>query len=76
MLALRNPTDTNSVVTRGVTVPVLLSSLGAPVAVAARSRSAVIHKSVTVINTTRPVYVVQGIKGGAVTEYKFNKEGE
>ncbi|MEN6431621.1 MAG: Flp pilus assembly protein CpaB [Smithella sp.] len=76
MLALRNPTDTNSVVTRGVTVPVLLSSLGAPVAVAARSRSAVIHKSVTVINTTRPVYVVQGIKGGAVTEYKFNKEGK
>jgi pilus assembly protein CpaB len=74
MLALRNPTDTNSVVTRGVTVPVLLSSLGARVAVAAKSP--VIHKSVTVINTTKPVYVVEGIKGGAVTEYKFNKEGE
>ncbi|PKN38430.1 MAG: Flp pilus assembly protein CpaB [Deltaproteobacteria bacterium HGW-Deltaproteobacteria-2] len=74
MLALRNPTDTNSVVTRGVTVPVLLSSLGAPVGVAAKSP--VIHKSVTVINTTKPVYVVEGIKGGVVTEYKFNKEGE
>lgn len=76
MLALRNPTDTDSVVTRGVTVPVLLASLGAPA-----TKSAVVYrgeprKSVTVINTTKPVYVIEGIRGGAVSEYKFNKEGE
>jgi pilus assembly protein CpaB len=74
MLALRNPTDTDSVTTRGVTVPVLLSSLGAPVA-----KSSAVHsrpRTITVINTTKPVYVVEGIRGGAVTEHKFNKEEE
>ena len=77
MLALRNPTDNNSVSTRGVTVPVLLASLGAPV-----TRQAVVHraqaapKPITVVNTTRPVYVVQGIRGGVMTEYKFDKEEE
>lgn len=77
MLALRNPTDTDAVLTRGVTVPVLLSSLGAPVARSAGvAKSTVVHKAVTVVNTTKPVYVIQGIRGGAVTEYKFEKEGE
>jgi pilus assembly protein CpaB len=75
MLALRNPTDTDSVVTRGVTVPVLLASLGAP-ATKSVGVYRTVHKSVTVINTTKPVYVVEGIRGGAVSEYKFNKEGE
>jgi len=77
MLALRNPTDTGAVVTRGVTVPVLFSSLGVPVMKSAVvTRSASVSKSVTVVNTTKPVYVIQGIKGGAVSEYKFDKEGE
>jgi pilus assembly protein CpaB len=72
MLALRNPTDTDSITTRGVTVPVLLSSLGST---AAKPASAP-KRAVTVINTTKPVYVVQGIRGGSVSEYKFDKEGE
>jgi pilus assembly protein CpaB len=72
MLALRNPTDTDSVTTRGVTVPALLSSLGAPAAKPVSTP----RRTVTVINTTKPVYVVQGIRGGAVSEYKFNQEGE
>jgi pilus assembly protein CpaB len=71
MLALRNPTDTKGVATRGATVPVLLSSLGAPV-----TKPTGMKRSVTVINTTKPVFVVQGIRGGDVIEYKFNKEGE
>ncbi|PKN05825.1 MAG: hypothetical protein CVU72_07610 [Deltaproteobacteria bacterium HGW-Deltaproteobacteria-7] len=77
VLTLRNPTDTAAIVTKGATVPILLSSLGAPVAKSARvARSTVVHKAVTVVNTTKPVYVIQGIRGGAVTEYKFEKEGE
>lgn len=76
MLALRNPTDTDSVVTRGVTVPVLLASLGAPATKSAGVYKIPVHKSVTVINTTKPVYVIEGIRGGAVSEYKFNKGGE
>jgi len=75
MLALRNPTDTSGVTTRGATVPVLLSSLGAP-AIKSTEKSTGIKKSVNVINTTKPVFVVQGIRGGDVSEYKFNKEGE
>lgn len=76
MLALRNPTDTDSVTTRGVTVPVLLASLGAPATKSAVVYRSAPRKSVTVINTTKPVYVIEGIRGGAVSEYKFNKEGE
>jgi pilus assembly protein CpaB len=74
MLALRNPTDTGSVVTRGATIPVLLSSLAAPAARPAVASAP--KKQVTVINTSKPVYVIQGIRGGAVTEYKFDKEGQ
>lgn len=71
MLALRNPTDTSSITTRGVTVPVLLASLstGAPAAKLAGVYKPV-HKSLTVIKTTKPV-VVQAIIGGDVTEYQF-----
>jgi len=60
MLALRNPTDTDPVTTKGVTVSTLLSSLGVPGAKSAGARSA---------------FVVQGIRGGAVSEYNFEREG-
>ncbi|HQJ68843.1 MAG TPA: Flp pilus assembly protein CpaB, partial [Anaerohalosphaeraceae bacterium] len=75
ILALRNPTDTDSVVTKGVTVPVLLSSLGTPAAAKAVSADRP-KRPITVIHTNKPVYVVEGIRGGSVTEYKFNKEEE
>ena len=71
MLALRNPTDTDPVTTKGVTISKLLSSLGASVVKSAGwSRSAG-----TMVNTTRPVFVVQGIRGGDVSEYNFEREG-
>ena len=72
MLALRNPTDTSTVATKGATVSALLSSIGAP---AAKSTGVSRSRSVTVIDTTKPVFV-QGIKGGEVIEYKFNKKEE
>ncbi len=69
MLALRNPTDTSSITTRGVTVPVLLASLtGSAVPSASVSQPA--RKAVTVIKKTKPV-IVQAIIGGEVTEYQF-----
>ena len=87
MLALRNPADTGAVATRGATIPVLLSSSGAPLekpAVVARpvrphvtkKRAVVVNetKSTVVVSEKKPAVVVQGIKGTTVNEYKFEKE--
>lgn len=71
MLALRNPIDTDPVVTKGAKLSGLFSSLSAPVA-----KSAGVRKAATVSSVSRPVFVVQGIRGGEVSEYKFQKEGE
>ncbi len=89
MLALRNPADMDEVTTKGVTVPVLLSSPGtpmeSPVVVARPVRAHVAKKRAVVVNETKPTVVVsekkqalvvQGIRGTTVNEYKFEKEGE
>ena len=70
MLALRNPTDTDSVVTRGVTVPVLLASLGAPAATAKPVFASATRKRVTMVKTSTPVED-QCIYGESVIELKF-----
>ncbi len=71
MLALRNPTDTDSVVTRGVTVPVLLASLNAP-ATARNLVASIPRKHATVIKTIKPVEDEgQCVYGESVTELKF-----
>jgi pilus assembly protein CpaB len=74
MLVLRNPTDTDSITTRGVNVPVLLASLGAPVAKSTGVSKKTMHKTV-IINTSEPV-VVQAIIGGEVTKYEFEGRGK
>ena len=70
MLALRNPTDTDSVVTRGVTVPVLLASLGAPAATEKPVFTSATRKRVTMVKTSTPVED-QCIYGESVIELKF-----
>ena len=80
LLALRNPTDTGEVVTKGATIPVLLASLGAPAPVhrsaPAHARTAVrpAVKVAAVIEAPKPIFVVQGIRGTTVSEYKFEKD--
>jgi pilus assembly protein CpaB len=87
-LALRNPADTAEVLTRGATVPTLLSSFsgGAPRQVSARVATpkpapqvaakpvvAPVVAAPAVVEQPKPVFSVQAIRGTAVTEYKFEK---
>lgn len=87
MLALRNPADMDEVTTKGVTVPVLLSSPGtpmeSPVVVARPVRAHVAKKRAVVVNETKPtvvvsekkpVAVIRVIRGATVTPYTFEKE--
>jgi pilus assembly protein CpaB len=67
-LALRNPTDMGEVVTKGATVPALLTSLGAP---ARRSASVYARRAARPLAAPKPMFVVQGIRGTTVTEYTF-----
>jgi pilus assembly protein CpaB len=79
LLALRNPSDTSEVVTKGVTVPVLLASLGAPAplqrsgSVSAKPAVRPTVKTAAAVNAAKPTFMVQGIRGTAVSEYKFER---
>ena len=74
VLALRNPTDTVEVATKGATVPVLLASLGAGPSAPARGPAGVHAKPAgRPVEAPKPMYVVQGIRGVTVSEYKFEK---
>jgi pilus assembly protein CpaB len=80
LLALRNPSDMGQVITRGVTVPALVSSLSAaPNVGRADSSSSKLAVKPAVMTTPAvaerpaPSHIVQGIRGTAVTEYKFEK---
>jgi pilus assembly protein CpaB len=72
VLALRNPTDTGEVVTKGATIPVLLASLGVPAPVRG---SAPVHARTAArpVDAPKPMFVVQGIRGTTVSEYKLEK---
>ena len=88
MLALRNPADTGAVATRGATIPVLLSSSGAPVekpAVVARpvrthaaKPASVVseQKPTALVSEKKPALVVQVIRKTEVKEYKFEDKEE
>jgi pilus assembly protein CpaB len=72
VLALRNPADTGEVATKGATIPTLLASLGASVPV---RRSAPVHARTAAmpVDAPKPTFVVQGIRGTTVSEYKLKK---
>jgi pilus assembly protein CpaB len=81
VLALRNPTDSGEVATTGATIPELLASSVAP---APAHRSAPVHGrtvarpattgAAAVAGLPKPMFLVQGIRGTTVSEYKFEKE--
>ena len=70
-LALRNYTDTEDVLTRGTTVPELLTSYAG---------SGPVKKDSTAKRASRPdpsrYVTVELIKGSKVSEVKFNRGGE
>ena len=72
VLALRNPSDMGEVVTKGATVPALLTSLGAPAPVR-RSAPVCARTAARPVDAPKPMFVVQGIKGTTVSEYTFEK---
>lgn len=78
LLALRNPIDTESVFTRGTTIPQLLSASNTSATKASASRRSVRSTSHEVSHEVVPqkksIYSVELIKGINVSEVKFERE--
>ena len=79
-LALRNQADSSEVVTKGTTVARLMSSVSlqepAPVRRAAPVARAAVRPAVkvaAVLDSSKPTFAVQVIRGTAMSQYKFEK---